>query len=211
MNIRFTILLVAILVVIGGTVWITQTGKTPERAEDVRWLWKVELGDITRIAVTHEGESLSYGLRGEQWVIEDGDDTPVFQDKWGGMTLIVSGPRPARTLSNTIEDPGLYGLEPPRTEVQVTDRSGRQVGFDLGAVTPDARNQYIRLSDGSLSTVPKIWGEVVTTLVTEPPYSPPFISTLGIDEIEEFAITTQGETAIYLLTEEGDWSSARHG
>ena len=85
----------------------------------------------------------------------------------------VSGPKPSRILDETIEDPALYGLDPVATTVEVTDRSGQMVMFELGAVTPDGSNQYVRLNDGSLSTLPKIWGEVVVSLATAPPYSPP--------------------------------------
>ena len=189
MNIRFTILLVVILVVIGGTVWITQRGDDTADNETEPWLWKVELEDIDSIAVTHQDQAVSYRRQDTSWVIAGEPDVPVYQPKWGGMTLIVSGPRPARILSDTIEDPSLYGLAPPVTTVKVIDRSGQTVGFDLGALTPDGGNQYIRMIDGNLSTVPRIWGEVVARMATEPPYTPPFVALLDNDLVEEFRIT----------------------
>ena len=206
MNIRFTILLVVILVVIGGTVWITQRDSADDSEERKPWLWKIELEDIQRIDITHSDTSISYKRDGRTWVIEDGNDTPVYQPKWGGKALIVSGPKPARILDETIEDPTLYGLDPVATRVEVTDRSGQIVMFELGAVTPDGNNQYVRLNDGSLSTLPKIWGEVVVSLATAPPYSPPFIALLGNDEVREIKILVRDETGnieaevVYLLT-----------
>ena len=211
MNIRFTILLVVLLVIVGGTVWITQQGGDDDDSEKKPWLWKIELDDLQRIEVTHEDAAATYQQVGRSWVIEDGnDDIPVYQPKWGGKALIVSGPKPSRILSETIEDPALYGLDVPVTTVRVTDRSGQVVAFELGASTPDGSNQYVRLTDGSLSTLPNVWGEVVASLATKPPYSPPFISVLGIDVVREMKLTLRDEAgdveaeAIYLLTGENE-------
>ncbi len=210
MNIRFTILLVVILVIIGGTVWITQQDDDGDASERKAWVWKVELEDLQRIAITHEDTSVTYRRQDRSWVIEDGNDTPVYQPKWGGKALIVSGPKPSRTLDEEIEDAALYGLDPVATTVEVTDRSGQNVVFELGAITPDGNNQYVRLDDGSLHTLPKIWGEVVIRLATEPPYSPPFISVLDTERVREMKVTVRDadglSEAIYLLTgeEEGE-------
>ncbi len=212
MNIRFTILLVVILVVIGGTVWITQREPDGDTRNIKDWAWKVELEDLQRIAITHEDTSVAYSREGRGWVIEgeDGDTIPVYQPKWGGKALIVSGPRPSRTLDETVEDPSLYGLEPVATTVGVTDRSGQQVVFELGAVTPDGNNQYVRLDDNSLHTLPKIWGEVVVSLATRPPYTPPFISVLGDEEVVEMRVQVRDDAtditaeAVYLLTGLGE-------
>ena len=199
MNVRLTFLLVVVLMVVGGAVWIIQSGRTsqPERLQP--WLWKVGFDDISHVAVTHQGDSISYDLQGEQWVIEDGNDTPVYLPKWSGITLTLSGPRPARILSQTVEEPARYGLDPPRTVVQVTDRSGRTVQFDLGNPTPDLQNQYIRLDSGSLSTIALVWGEVMAKLVIEPPYSPPFLSALEMEEIQGLIVTSQGRRVSYGL------------
>ena len=172
MNLRITFILVIVLIVVGGTVWVAQSRSSPEPKEGKPWLWKVGLEDITHITATHRGETVSYALKGDQWIIEDGNDTPVFEDKWSGMILILSGPQPDRTLSETVEDLGQYGLDPPQTVVQITDRSGQVVEFQLGDPTPNRQHQYIRLSDGSLSTIARVWGDVVTRLVTNPPYPP---------------------------------------
>ena len=49
-------------------------------------------------------------------------------------------------------------------------------------------------------------GEVVVSLATKPPYSPPFISLLGNDEVREIKILVRDETGnieaevVYLLT-----------
>ena len=208
MNIRFTILLVVILVVIGGTVWITQRQPDDSSRDGKDWIWKLELEDMRRIAINHEDSSVAYGRETSGWVIkgEGGNNTPVYQPKWGGKALVVSGPKPSRTLDEITEDPALYGLDPVGTTVTITDRSGQQVVFELGAITPDGSNQYVRLDDGSLHTLPKIWGEVVVSLATRPPYKPPFITVLEDDEVVEMRVQVRADAetisaeAVYLLT-----------
>ena len=211
MNFRFTFVLVVALIVVGGAVWVMQSGRSFEPAKRVPWLWKVDLLDINHVSVTHGGEEVSYREVGDQWVIEDGNDTPVFRDKWSGMTLILSGPRANRFLFEAVDDPAAYGLDPPKTVVKVRNRSGQLVEFHLGDLTPNEANQYIRLSEGSLWSIPSLWGSVVSKLVTEPPYPPPFLSTLGLDQIGAFTVTSGGESVFYTLDEEDEWVVAGAG
>ena len=173
MNVRLSILLVLVLVLIGGSVAITQSLKTKERTPQQPWLFKVNVEDITQISVTHLGQRMEYALQGDDWVIKDGNDTPVFHDKWAGTTLLLSGPRVSRDTEITIEDAAKYGLESPQTKVRIVDRSGHPIEFHLGNATPDGRDWYAKLADSDrLFTVADIWGEVISKLATEPPYEP---------------------------------------
>ena len=204
MNFRFTMLLLAVLVVGGGIFAIFQSGRSSEPEPLEPWLWKTAVEDLRRISVTHDGQSQSFRQDEEQWVIEDGNDTPVFQERWGGITLLLSGPRGDRTLSATIDDPAKYGLDLPQTIIQVTERSGQLIEVQLGDPTPDEENQYIRLADGSLSTIAKPWADVVTGLVTRPPYAPPWLETLGVARIKAVGVTIPGqeETMVYGIGED---------
>ena len=64
------------------------------------WLWKIELEDIQRIDITHSDTSISYKRDGRTWVIEDGNDTPVYQPQVGGQgphrQRPETGPNPRR-------------------------------------------------------------------------------------------------------------------
>jgi hypothetical protein len=193
MNFRFTILLLAILVVGGGIFAVFQASRSADPLALQPWLWKVGVDDIRHIQVAHDGQSVSFRQEGKQWVIEDGFDTPVFMERWGGITLALSGPRGDRTLSETIEDPGKYGLASPYASIVVTDRSGNVVEIQLGDPTPDQENQYVRLSDGRLSTIAKPWADVVAGLVTRPPYTPPWLETLGVAHIKAVGISLSGQ------------------
>lgn len=129
--------------------------------------------DIIHISATHNEETVQYGIKDDQWVILDGNDTPVDIDKWAGTTLLLSGPRAARVISQTITDLSAYGLANPSAIVVVEERGGQTFEFHLGIKTPDERNQYARLvGNPRLFTLASEWGDVVTELAIEPPYPP---------------------------------------
>ena len=173
MNVRLSILLVIVLILVGGSVGITQALRTKEPREQEPWLFKVNVGDIRQISVTHNEDHMDYNYEGTQWVIKDGNDTPVFTDRWAGTTLLLSGPRSSRALDIEIYDAAEYGLDSPQTKVQIVDKSGFPLRFELGDPTPDGDNWYARLEgSASLFTVASAWGEVISRLATEPPYPP---------------------------------------
>ncbi len=175
MNLRLSLMLVTVLLIFGGTYLVMRFTGSEEPEPNSPWLYRMDADDIVRIAAGHRDQTVSYQKRpgSLDWFIQGDPDVPVFLKKWGGTTLLVSGPRVNRVLADTIGDGAAFGLDPPLTWVQVTDRSGNTVEFHLGEPTPDAENQYARLvGNPALFTVPAIWAEVISRLATEPPYPP---------------------------------------
>ena len=173
MNVRLSILLLLVLTLIGGSVYVTQELATKERKESPPWLYQLQPEDITKISVAYRDQQMGYELQGDQWVIKDGNDTPVFQDKWSGMTLLLSGPKTNRLLADSIDDPTKYGLDEPQSIIQVFDKSGSPLEFHLGNSTPSGNHWYATVvGSQSLFQVAALWGEVVSKLATEPPYTP---------------------------------------
>lgn len=189
MNVRLSILLVVVLILIGGTVGITQVLNTEEPREQEPWFFKLNLSDIEQISVTHVEERVDYAYEGDQWLIKDGNDTPVFIEAWAGTTLLLSGPRSSRALDIETYDPAEYGFDPPQTKVQIIDKSGFPLRFELGDLTPDGENWYARLEGSpTLFTIAASWCEVISRLATEPPY-PPSEEDGGEDAIQDTAGT----------------------
>lgn len=174
MNVRLSFLLVAVLVIFGGTFLVFQFTRAEERSPDPPWLFKVDDQSIVHIEVSHAGKTVNYNKRpgGITWYIQDGaQETPVLIEKWSGTTLLLSGPQVNRVLSQTVDNPQTYGFDPPKTMVRVTERTGVTYEFHLGDPTPDGQNQYARLvGDPQLFTVAQIWAEVINRLATRPPY-----------------------------------------
>ena len=178
MNVRLSFLLVAILLIFGGTFLVFQmTGSSGGGTPDRPWLYKVDDGSIVHIQVSYSGQTVDYDKKpgGTTWYIQDEDEeTQVFLEKWSGTTLLLSGPMVNRVLAQSFDNPAAYGLDPPESIVKVTERSGLIYEFHMGSATPDGENQYTRLvGDPQLFTVPQIWAMVINRLATEPPYPPP--------------------------------------
>ena len=182
MNIRLSFLLVAVLVLFGGTFLVFQFtdligDSSTDDTENRPWLFKLDDGSIVHIQVSHAGRTVDYDRKpgGTTWFIqENGEETEVFLEKWGGTTLLLSGPQVNRIVASSFENPASYGLKPPETVVKVTERSGVVYEFHMGSTTPDSENQYTFLvGDPTLFTVPQIWAQVINNLADEPPYPPP--------------------------------------
>ena len=172
MNMRLSILLVVVLLIFGGTFLVLRFTDSNDQGDKRIWLYRIDEGSLVKLEVVHQGEEVNYfrdpGAR--TWYIEGDPDIPVFQQRWGGTPLLLSGPGVTRPLSDTIDNFAEFGLEPPETSVTVTDRSGNEVEFHLGIPTPDNKNQYARLvGDDTLFTVPYEWAQVVNRLAFDPP------------------------------------------
>lgn len=168
-------MLVAVLLIFGGTFLVVRLTRSPEKPPEQPWLFKLDDQAITHIQVTSQGKKVNYDRKpgSETWFIQGDPDVPVFLQKWSGTTLLLSGPKVNRVLASTIDNPAAYGLDPPQTTIKVIERSGLAYEFHLGIPTPDGQNQYARLvGDPKLFTVPEIWARVVQELATKPPYPP---------------------------------------
>ena len=176
MNLRLSILLVVVLLIFGGTFLILKITDTDRPDVSRPWLYRIDEGDIIALELVHEGEEIAYfrSPASLDWYISNDSDNepdiPVFQQRWGGTPLLVSGPRVTRPLSDNIEDLASFGLKPPETAVTVFDRYGNTIEFHLGKPTPDNLNQYARLvGEDAVFTVPIEWAQVVNRLADDPP------------------------------------------
>ncbi len=217
MNIRLTILLIIVLLLFGGTFVGVILTRDPEPRQEQAWLWRVDDNSLVNILVTYEGETIEYQKRegGVRWfIIEEDRERQVYQDKWSGTPLLLSGPRVNRTLADEMEDPAQYGLDPPITVVRLTERTGRQYEAHLGLETPDGLNQYARLvGSPKLFSVPQIWARVVNRLVFQPPYPRLYdtdiedreLLNVGQQDVIYFEVTVDGEQVIYGADVDDNW------
>ena len=175
MNVRLTFLLVAVLILFGGTFLVFKFRDSARSSDDLPWLYRIDDGDITHIQVTNDGKTVDYDrkLGSNTWLIQgENRDYSVFLDKWSGTPLLLSGPKVDRVLAESAENLSIYGLAPPESIVKVTERSGVTYEFHMGTTTPDRKNQYTRLvGDPQLFTVTEIWAQVINRLALEPPYA----------------------------------------
>ena len=206
MNLKLSILLVAVLLSVGGVFLALRNGTGPV-AEPRLWFYQMHVDSLSSVSVTHQGQTVEYRKKPGtfDWYIQGPGGTLVFQGLWGGKPLLLSGPKVSRVISDNLDDPANFGLEPPQTRVIITDKSGNVIEFHLGDATPDTQDQYARLvGDDGLFTLPRNWGKVVNLLATDPP----FLRLFQVNEgrMEYIAVSGQGQTITYRwVPQTGEW------
>ena len=207
MNVRLTILLAVLAAMIGSTWAIIEfTGLVSrgEREQPEPFLFHIDETDIAHISVLYQDEAVEFAREpgSYQWEIIGDPNYPVFQERWAGTTLLLSGPRVNRSLGQTIDEPAQYGLDPPESIVRVTDIAGNSFEFHMGSPTPDGKNQYARLvGDEALFTVPSVWADVVNRLAYDPPYGR--LYRVEIAQVTVIEVKAGDQTAVYYLGNEG--------
>ena len=225
MNIRLTILLVFVLVIFGALALYFRPWDRPEPSDEPPWAWRIDDDAIVHVEVSHQGQagdliecsddnivitgelqSVVYDkdLGRGRWFIVDGTEREqVYQDKWAGTPLLLSGPKVNRVLGETIENPAQYGLAPPESVITITEETGLSYEFWLGNKTPDGEYSYMSVGGSTqLFTVPEVWARVVNCLAINPPFVPPplelgYFYNVDFRDIRELEITHQGTTVTY--------------
>ncbi len=198
MNLKLSILLVTVLLIFGGAFLVVRLTSTENTAPIRPWLYRMDDSSIFNISVTHQGQTIEYSKNPGtlDWYIQGSQGTLVFQDLWGGTPFLLSGPRVSRAVSEKLDKPANFGLEPPQTRVLVTDRNGNTIEFHLGDATPDTLDQYVRLvGEDALFTVPVVWGNVIDLLATAPPYLRLF--QVDEDRMSSIEITYQEQSVTF--------------
>ena len=92
-----------------------------------------------------------------------------------------------------IEDPAIYGLDNPHTTVNIGLTLDRSLQFHLGDKTTDGSNHYGQITGfPQLFLIADAWGDVLSRLVTEPPY-PKWYTMTDIDNLAELNIFPEVE------------------
>ena len=176
MNVRLTILLVVVAIAVGAVVYVNPFKETVEREEDSPWFFQVAEEDIQEIEVIHQEDSVRFFKIDPDrylWEFEEPEGIPPSRYRWGGITLLLSGPRTRRDLTPQkliIEDPAEYGLDDPITIVNVGLTHDRRLEFRLGHETTDGYHHYGQvIGFPQLFIIADSWGDVIARLATEPP------------------------------------------
>ena len=176
MNVRVTIVLIAVAIVVGAVAYINPFKETLEVEEDSPWFFQLAEEDIETIEIIFQGDSIKFkkvDVKRYLWEFEEPAGIPPNSYRWGGITLLLSGPRTRRDLTpqkQIIEDPAEYGLDNPTTIVTVGLTQNRTIEFRLGDTTTDGLHHYGQISGfPQLFIIADSWGDVIARLVTEPP------------------------------------------
>ena len=120
MSIRTSIILVVTLLMVSGYVFFVQIGTSPDVEDEPPWFYSVDMSDMARISITSREEGIAFFLADDgRWHIGSKDGLPVGLDRWGGITLLLSGPKTRRLLDENPGDLTPYGLNSPVTRFEV--------------------------------------------------------------------------------------------
>ena len=174
MNPKLTGVLVLVAIIVGGVAYFNPFAGDDDDGPKSPWFYQVSEDDIATIYVSHLGDSVSFRkTEADTWAFNDPEGVPPDFRRWGGITLLLSGPQTKRDLTvarPTIDDPAQYGLDSPDTIVIVGLTAGRTLEFRLGDPTPDGGHHYAQvIGFDQLFTIANVWGEVISRLATEHP------------------------------------------
>ncbi len=147
--------------------WLRGEDAPPEAQPAVR-LYAVEQDAIVSVRIaTGDGEA-AFTRGPDGWRFASDPLLPVNPDRWGGIVLLLSGPRVDRVLPAP-DDPGDFGFDAPST-VAVGLSGGREVTVRLGDLSIDGRSYYATV-DGreGAALVNAPWADALARLVREPP------------------------------------------
>lgn len=178
MNLRVTIglgIALVIVILVGVLIAVSGGDETPKQVEPQRdAIYSVPERNIDSVTITHDATKLAF--------VKDANGTfhfdtmngeAVFQDRWSGITLLLSGPRYSRLIAAQGTDLALYGLDRPTYVIQVGLGATRTLELRLGTKTPQEGAYYVQVKDNpSIYLLDVTFGQVMERLVTTPPRQP---------------------------------------
>ena len=215
--------LLALAALIAGAAWqaLLRGDGDDERAPAARRerLYAVAQDDIASVAVrTADGEAAFRRGADGSWAFDADPPLPVNPDRWGGVTLLLSGPEVERVLvaadvanGGANGGAGEFGLDAPSAVVRVGLADGSAVTARLGDRTPDGRNVYAQVGGrDAVALVNAPWGEALTRLATDPPF-PSWFYAVDPARVRLFEVERDGRAVTFLLglTEADGEPSAR--
>ena len=217
MSIRTTLALVIVGVVVGIVVYINPFKEAEEAKAKPPWFYQVSEDDIEVIEVLHQGNQVRFVRGGKRaWEFEDHPGVSPQHKRWGGMVLMLTGPRTRRLLLDNPGELAEYGLDNPETVVDVTLSGDRRIQVSLGDQTTDGKHHYGRIAGfEELFLIVTGWGRQLSRLATDRPY-PKWFRDRSAEEITELSIIKgkyhggDGSWLQFKLIED-DWVIQLHG
>ncbi|MBI2918398.1 MAG: DUF4340 domain-containing protein [Chloroflexi bacterium] len=174
MSFRTTFVLLALFLLVGGYALFSQLTRQPEKTKLPPWVYTMDDDALTAIDVTYQETTMSFRRDDRfQWHFDRPDGEPVNLERWGGIPLLLSGPRSQRVLAQEANDLSPYGLDSPQMVVKL-GFGGQPLDILVGDRTPDGKGYYMQVRGyPGVYTVDYTWGDVIQRLVTEPPVALP--------------------------------------
>lgn len=139
-----------------------------------------------------------------RWYFDTTDGDPVDRARWGGVTLLLSGPQHCRELAVAVAHLDRYGLDSPDTVIRIgTEGGASDFEVRLGDRTPDGGEHYAQMNDDPrVYLIDTTWGDALTKLVREPPHQ---ILWSADRVVWAVSVEHQGDRRMWSVDDEGIW------
>ncbi len=208
MSLKTTLVLIFLVAIVGGIVYVNPFEKEEEKAPEPPLFFAVEEDRINRIGITLQGQSASFIKTGQSiqsWQFESPSGIPVSHYRWGGIPLLLSGPRSKRQLPiESWANLEQFGLDAPSITIDLGLTSGRGLTLLLGDKTPDELAHYTKQQDNpTVFLLDNTWGDLMSRLVASPPY-PSWYPQKSPEDIVGLRVF-KGETELRIEKDENGW------
>jgi hypothetical protein len=181
LKLRAIIVLVVIAAVLGVTLYAVNRPGPEEPVDSMPYVWDFtdQMDDLQHIKIdvrTEEGIlSESFVQHEDRYFYFDVENGSIVDmDRWGGgIPLLLSGPGADRRLVLNATDAQLteYGFNVPKMAIELILKDGTVFNIEVGNSTPSEKTYYIRVKEErDIYTVDYTWYDVISGLVTNPPY-----------------------------------------
>ena len=205
MKIKAILILVVVASVLGVTLYVVTRPEPGPPVELVPYIWDYEMDELeyVKLRMPRLEDEESFVVHEDRYFYFDEENGSIVDlERWGGgIPLLLSGPRADRSLVKNATDAQLaeFGFTNPNMEITLSLKSGTVYNIELGDNTPGGNTYYVRLAESrDIYTVDYTWFNVISGLVTEPPYPPAdfineklTVTPLEADAMETVTITAQ--------------------
>jgi len=210
MSLRTSLILLLLLALVAGYLVLSKLHPPPPSSEAPRrisFFYALSDADINRVTFFSQGQEYTFfqGATRADWYFDDTHRTPVDSDRWGGTTLLLSGPRTNRLLFEQVDDLAPYGLADSQDWVRIGATGNREVKVLIGNKTEDGANHYAKLEGSpSVYLVDASWGDLLTGMATRPPY-PQWYFQGPAGRVSELEVTSRGAKVSFINDDERGW------
>jgi len=180
MRFRNTLILVAILALLGGYVYLTEIRKEERKPADEQGkvLFDLNPADIMTVTVRKVQENVEKLARvrreeGKPWQIEQPVQEPAYETTVNSLVESLAKLEATRQLEATPADLGIYGLRESPLEITITLRDGKEHVVLAGDMNPTKTGYFVQVRGDP--AVYLVWTSPIVDLegwLEEPPTIP---------------------------------------
>jgi hypothetical protein len=177
LNFKPTLILAGLLILVAGVVFYFHWTKPGQKQEARPEIWSVDEAKIHHITIRlpHQKKMIAcFQDKEEHWRFDDASRQAVDLKRWGGIVILVSGPKSKRLIAEKVGDLGEFGLTDPQMIVTLGVK-GRKDPLEIlfGGLTPGEDHYYVKLKHSApVYLIHSTYVQVLMRLVLEPPLPP---------------------------------------